>query len=465
MGEPLTFTARDAADDVPPEVELRLTQIDVVASRWKLTTTLPVTPEGDGWSASFNATGDLSSGVVYEAHLFAPHVTEGRLVWIALPAAEKLYFVMRGVNEADLSASDVQTTVEAVLRERQDFFDQPLGPRDASNEYEAVMLVGGLYLTAVLRAPGLEIRPLTLRQGPTWDGSLLNEILSHKGWQVGADLKGWSDHRLRSQPVAFLGIGRIRAHDEHEAHALAAHWAEAVLDVLALRRGARGTLLAAAVRGLSDHGSALIAPHGRTYQGNLLGGFISGEDPHGFVEDVRAVEADSRLALLLHLHAEAESEDNLDFAYFRFWGLLEMASTLRIPEAGTVTDFSGSPVYADGRRVTTSNTRGRVYEFIKRHYVAGSVSEARGDIDDSADMWNATAVWYGRRNATAHHGGFRPDDPLLLDQWWYPVTLAAYEAAQRDGGNDRFHDAYFRWLQDSAKLVISRELRGLPMAG
>jgi hypothetical protein len=99
----------------------------------------------------------------------------------------------------------------------------------------------------------------------------------------------------------------------------------------------------------------------------VLGGIISGEDPHGFVTEIRAVLADSRLALLLSLYAEAKAEEDLDFAYFSYWGLLELAS-------------------------------------IK----AGSIGEKRPSVEGSGTLWNATGVWYGRRNATAHYGGFRP---------------------------------------------------------
>ncbi len=56
----------------------------------------------------------------------------------------------------------------------------------------------------------------------------------------------------------------------------------------------------------------------------------------------RATTDDPFLALCLALYREAKAETDLDFAYFRYWNLLEVIASDRIAPGADVTDFKGA---------------------------------------------------------------------------------------------------------------------------
>lgn len=452
-GETLRFVATDPTPE-GQRTELQITHIDVVATRWKATILLQPQTSSAGWIADHTPVG-FDTEVLYQANI---RVGDRQLE--TQPAS--LLFEIRSSARAPASEGELADRLTKLLRQQDEFYRKPLGDDSSGNEYTAVVTTKGVMLTTPMRVPGLVIRPFNPRKGPTWEGEILNAVLRSLGWPAGADLDDWGKRMLREHPTSAVIIERIRAASPQAAHELAIRHVEAVLDVLALKRGARGEVVGAAVQDRSNKRVALIHPHGPTYGGNLLGGFISGEDPHDFVAAVHAVETDSRVALHLRLYAEAEREQNLDSAYLRFWGLLELVALSEIPEGEAISLFDGTPILGEDRRPrTTSQTHPRVYDLVKRNLMAGNISETYGSVPNE-DMWGATGVWYARRNASAHHGGLRPNDPLQVGASWYDRAMKSYDLAAAAGGQTRFHDPYFRWLQDTSKTVVDRELYGKP---
>lgn len=147
-------------------------------------------------------------------------------------------------------------------------------------------------------------------------------------------------------------------------------------------------------------------------------------------------------------------------SYLKLWSLLELLANRLVAEGIELTDFTGTPLFAGDHRASTATPRGRVYELAKRHYQDGQISPTIRD----RSMWEATAVWSGRRNATAHYGRFHPDDTRQQSEWWYEVVLSSYESAQQAGGQVRFHDIDLQGLFEVTRIIVDRELRGRPMA-
>lgn len=453
-GETLKFVASESmALDQP--LELLITQIDVVATRWKATINLePQQNSRGGWNASY-LPADFDTEKLYEARL---RIGDR---WLDTEP-DQLLFEIRSSDRAPATDDELADALSELLKERVEFYKRPLGDDFSESEYKAVVTTQGVMLNTPMRVPGLEIHPLVPTRGPTWEGEILNGVLAGLKWPAGVNVDEWGKHRLRSLPTCVVIIDRIRATSPEAAHKLAIRHVEAVLDVLALKRGARGEVTGAAIQEARNSAVTLIHPHGHVYGGNLLGGFISGEDPHDFVAAVQVAETDSRIALHLALYAEAEREQNLDFAYLRFWGLLELVALSEIPTGVVVSRFDGSPILGgNGELRTTSQAHPRVYELVKRNLRAGSISETRGTVPNE-DLWGATGVWYARRNASAHYGGLRPSDPQQVQQSWYDKAMKSYQSAATAGSQTRFHDPYFYWLRDTAKIVVDRELHGKP---
>lgn len=125
-----------------------------------------------------------------------------------------------------------------------------------------------------------------------------------------------------------------------------------------------------------------------------------------------------------------------------------------------MTDFGGAIILtSDGKPFNTGGARGRVYELVKRGMQARGAGEdlyqqAR---DLSLSLWDAVYVWYGFRNATAHHGGFNEDDPNQQRQSWYGAAMEALGNGAMPRGYG--HDPYFDYLKTVSRDVVERELR------
>ncbi len=236
-----------------------------------------------------------------------------------------------------------------------------------------------------------------------------------------------------------------------------------LLELLAFRRNSSGVPFATVIQKLDgatgQYTETRIYPEVEIYSGNLLGGFLSGEDQSVLLADDRAIHSDPFLGFILYLHMEAQAEKDLDFAYFRYWNLLETIAAERVESGTPVTGFDGKQILKeDGKPFDTDGVRGRVYELVKRGMQVRDRTEEffAAAQELSVSLWDAVYVWYAFRNATAHHGGYNPDDPNQQRQKWYRAAVEAQLAgAQPRGGAP---DPYFSYLKDVTTDVVRWEL-------
>ena len=358
-------------------------------------------------------------------------------------------------------------------------YAKPLGNADRAEaeEFRVMMFVERLLLTGFLRVPGVQMAPITEANQPIIKSfglgssdelELINHVLRDRGWmdvRTGVDAAWWRDKSSKNRPVVLMYAPRVFAASYDHALQIAHARRDQLLRLLAFHRNYSGFPFTTVVQKLDSstrhYSEARVYPEFERYTGNLLGGSISGEDQSLLLADYRAMRLDPFLGFVLHLHAEAQAEKDLDFAYFRYWNLLEAIAGERIEPKIPVTDFEGAVILtADGKKpFTTSVARGRVYEMVKRDiqsHGAGEdlYQEAR---NLSVKLWDAVYVWYGFRNATAHHGGFNPNDPNQQRQPWYQAAVEA----QRNGAQPRGYkaDPYFGYLKTAATEVVRQEMK------
>jgi hypothetical protein len=238
-----------------------------------------------------------------------------------------------------------------------------------------------------------------------------------------------------------------------------------LLDLLSLHRNSSGVPFATVIQKLAAsererYESTRFHSEVRRFSGNLLGGEISGESPKLLLDHDRAIDANPFVALCLSLFREAQDEIDLDFAYFRYWNLLEVVAFDRVEDASSVTDFNGSELREGRRKATTDRPQGRVYEMLKRYMRSRKFIEEHFGQDLPEGLWDAVGVLYACRNATAHYGKFRADDPAQQRRPWYSMARKAYDAGMVRGGHVS-SEPYFGNLQSAAtnmvRMVLSSE--------
>ena len=291
----------------------------------------------------------------------------------------------------------------------------------------------------------------------------VNQVLTECGCPPVVDIEGrWAELSEQSFPLTVVHIPLVYARNYGEAMSAVERHAQAVVDVLSPYRMSYGEILAFAAVSLDFPGGGWYRPAFEGYRGNVLGGFTSGEEPKALRNDVCNVLANPTLQLFASLYRQAAAETNLDFAYFRFWNLLEAIATQRIPKVN-ITTFDGQPIVgADKNPINTaSHGAAGVYQLIKSHFEA----KGRNAIpflgsSKTLDLWTLCQVWYGYRSATAHYGGFVTGDPHQSKQGWYRVTSQAYAEATANGGvRNLFSDRYFVALAETARLIVIWEIK------
>jgi hypothetical protein len=276
------------------------------------------------------------------------------------------------------------------------------------------------------------------------------------GWPATIDPIGWATRAAKDRPVLVFHFPRIVAQSKEHAVEIAISVREKMLDLFALHRGARGIPIALFIAEIGTDDLAAISEQ-PNYTGNMLGGFLSGEDPAELIDHARVTSSDSLVSLFLSLYKDALTEMESDFAYLRFWSLLEVMASARINRGAAVTDFGGAALFEGNDAATTDRARGRIYELIKTRFQGAQLTEDFLALDPLDNLWVMTAVWFGYRNAAGHYGGFRPDDPAQTSRWWYGIVLAAHQHCE-SVNQVGLISPYLMCLRRATELMLRWEL-------
>jgi hypothetical protein len=290
--------------------------------------------------------------------------------------------------------------------------------RDSAILFTVVMLADNLKLSGNQRVPGLQLLPITDTSLGADVVTALNSVLGQLGFVTGVHPVQWIRMMQEQRPAAILYAPKVWATSVDEARLESRHVAQQLLDLVALRRGATPRLLAGVV-GTTDANGRICCrgswTEGTVYTGNLLSGFLSGEDPHSLLHQWDGLTSDPRARLWISLYADALSDERWEYRLFRRFNLLEGISSQIVPKSQHVVDDNGHVLLqANGKPYTTGQARGKVFELLR--HVASAMHEAqtnytaRRDSGPPPTLWEDVGVWVTIRNAVAHRGSWELPD-------------------------------------------------------
>lgn len=290
-----------------------------------------------------------------------------------------------------------------------------------SLRHRTLIAIEQLLTTRSLRLPSVNIYPIAERPEALEHLQFVNRLLSELGWATQVPADRWRQHVAGSRPRTAIVCDPIWAQNMDEADRIALQIRTDVLAILGLNRGSRGRVIAMVNEQLRSDGTVnhRIRDELGAYQGNLLGGLISGEDQHALLAQFLAVESDPLLRLCVDLYSEAIADSSFDARYFRLWSILETLSTARVSTGELVLLLDGS--LWPGEDNTTDRVAPRAYQFIANHLVERI--DERSFVAPASDLYEAIRAWYARRNATAHYGRFIVNDDRQKTQEWYCSAL------------------------------------------
>ena len=197
-----------------------------------------------------------------------------------------------------------------------------------------------------------------------------------------------------------------------------------------------------------------------TYKGNL---FPSFQMPVSELSEIIIKGLSNPIAnYYLNMYLQCSKEKLTQFAYFRFWNLLESIARnknfdnkYRIDEDGNIMrNNEGKPINMSGK------ARHLVYELIRRTF------ERKGNYKDSSNhtlqqksLEDHTIIWYQRRNCIAHKGGCQYKDILYCNNndIKKQKCRAAYEESYKKLGvpTDVFDEYLIEFVQISRKVILA----------
>jgi hypothetical protein len=295
-------------------------------------------------------------------------------------------------------------------------FDQPLTAINAtttSSTFAVLMAVDNLLSSVPQRIPGMRLLPISNSTLGSDLLDVLNSSAAQLGFNTGIDPSAGMELIRRRRPAVILYAPKVLAETAQAAMEEARRTALILLDLIALRRGASPRLLAGIV-GKEVSSSSFTLNYfwveSPGYTGNLIGGFISGEDPTSLLLQWRGTLSDGRIRLWLSLYSDAIADERWDYRIFRCFNLLEGIAAEILPAHQIVSDEAGNPLLqANGSPYTTDQARGKVFELVKNVAQRSQInlsSLATSGANPARTVWQDTDIWVSIRNAVAHRGGW-----------------------------------------------------------
>lgn len=280
-------------------------------------------------------------------------------------------------------------------------------------EWRLLTLVEGLLLGGELVVDDLRLTPL--RSDADWftPAPVLRSLTSELSWQPTPDMgpRGLPLLVARSEQVGQAREEAMNAHVDR---------LRSLLTALSFTRGGTPRLVASVaesrIEGTWRH--AGLADHRRLYAGNLMTGFLAGEDPEHVSRVARAATAAGPVGLWLQLAREARNEPTSEGQTFRYVMVMEMVAPTRV--AAIPLTEGGTPVtHRDGQEPKPDDLAPRLLSLLVDVTDRRTVHLPSLMPPGVADPWFGVRCLVAQRNAVAHYGGYRADDDAQRGKRWH----------------------------------------------
>jgi hypothetical protein len=370
-----------------------------------------------------------------------------------------LLFEVVGTGEKPRSAEELLAHYRDVGQRRQADFLSGIGDKTGGSlEFEALVFVKNCLLRTRMRIGPCQLIPFG-GLGCQDEVTLMNEFLAKNGAPPIADPQEALGLGPFGEPSVVVHFPRVLAASTERAGQIVQDEVALLCDVLGLHRQSYGSPFGG-ILVRRDSGERFRWIHTPPYRGNVAAGFLAGEVPRLIRTDIDKARGDPRLALYLSLLREAIREERIEFAYFRFWNLLETIARSKGFDRKPRLDWSGSQMTSPKGKplVIESQAEQLVFELLRSTLAPQSVSgRAFG-----TSFEELVPIWYRHRNCVVHGGGCFPEDAsfcLRTDQKFVQCRRAHEEVVAKHGGRDQVTDTCFQALRQTAVLLLQTECR------
>jgi hypothetical protein len=317
------------------------------------------------------------------------------------------YFLISN-ETVNYSTKAVKDYVNKTYEDR--FSSLKLGNNENSNQlkYEVVVLCKDVYLSSETQFKSCTVKPYI----PLTNDDILkrvNNYLESKKWEKFAKKDVRKDILYSPNPQVIFEFPKVFASNKDEVVNLISNEIEIILGAYSLTRNAKGEILAIAIKNIETNEQYLTFSE-LDYVGNLACGDVFGENPflNNYITDTS--RENNFLQLCISLFNQASIEDNIEFAFTKYWSVLETMAESKNYNRKNLHRYD-----LDGVKLTALTSKQRPG---KKDYVRELIREYKNvDNNHIENILTSTipivnkkmeallSVWYYHRNCAVHAGG------------------------------------------------------------
>ncbi len=268
--------------------------------------------------------------------------------------------------------------------------------------------------------------------------------------------EGNLERAKQGQPTVVVHFPKVMADSIEHAGMVVEEESDLLVALLSMQRRGAGEIFASLIFDVQQQ-KPFYRIHTPHYGGNLLGGWLSGEDPRTIVNRMESLRRTQTSVLYVNLFREALREHNPEFQYFRYWNILETIARNKEYVGELLRDWNGIVIKnRKGKERHIQDTAEElVFELLRERLSPkfGEMSFASGLSQGSIS--DQIGIWYRRRNCVVHGSQCLCRDPSL--QLWNNPKYANCKRA-RDEISSQTDDGYLRSLKEVTEIIISLEL-------
>jgi hypothetical protein len=382
-----------------------VTTVSVIASMvtplhtsWAFSAGAEVEQQGEEENLSFVAPSGLDSGLYMLTRL--EFQSSGTTEALDTSDADQRLFELRPFESKPHSAHELLAAYMKILENRREEIRRGLG--SGPHTFTAVVFVKNCLVTIPISLGPYSIRP---RRGLSAKDELeaVQGFIVERGGQALTLNEDWDRTARIGQPCAVVDFPVLRAQSRDEALVTALREADLLLALLSLHRGGYGSIFSALIQDHSSGEVRLWFQH-EQYSGNLMGGFVAGEEPDYIFRQMSSLRASPTSQLYVALLREAMRERDPEFKCFRLWSILETTARSKGYTGQVKRDWSGMVVKDErGRDRRIRGAEDQVFELLRQTLPSKGLHERTFASDKEQGMLSQQiSLWYRRRNCLAH---------------------------------------------------------------
>jgi len=412
--------------------------------------------------------------LISSINLITAETPEGNIRIVPRKDIPDLFFWYSGTQSLELVEHELTDKINQLNDERGRFMNTELISSNVTDinkatSYKVMIFAVGCLVHSPQIMKGYTLHPLDRGYDYSHMLDAVNSFVTLKHGITLEPVESIKHSFSSSTPLFVIEYINIKAIDHIDAGKFCTLLSEKIFTILAYEKGQRPSHFASLIVD-SNSNESWQAFHFPGYRGNLVSDFNPSSTADALERILPKIDTSPWIDLLMRTYADAESEQNSNYACLKFWSILEMVAKKEVTDNNIELSYpNGDAIYDFGGNVVkTKSALGKVYKHVLDSGVPSSIisngengtklifesyddAEKNPNFDEKTTiikLWETMSALYEIRNSTAHSGKFD------------------YDAAKTGNAREQLaaklweleYQTFLREIRNILKFIVSKEL-------